>query len=278
MRACKGLLLLLLLSPFLSSTPLYKRVVPLSPALTEMVAALGEGGRIVGVHTFTQFPEEVKRLPRIGVFQNVNTEVLLSLHPDLILAYREDVKARNICSRYKLECRFFAHKTLQDIQETIGGIGALLGRTKEAKGLNDRIRRGLGEVKKSVPRRLRVLVVVDREIGSFQNLYILGRGDFLSELLDLAGGENVYTGGLTYARVSQEIFYTSKPERIIELAPSLSERGLTPERLMQDWERFQGGVYRGRVSVVTDPLAVIPGPRVVETARLLRRLLRSLKP
>src|SRR5262249_29494237 len=62
------------------------RIVSLAPNITEILFALGLGDRVVGVTEFCNYPPEALRLPKVGGFVNPNAEVILALHPDLVVA------------------------------------------------------------------------------------------------------------------------------------------------------------------------------------------------
>jgi iron complex transport system substrate-binding protein len=63
-----------------------RRIVSLAPNITEILFALGLGERVVGVTEFCNYPPEALRLPKVGGFVNPNAEVILALHPDLVVA------------------------------------------------------------------------------------------------------------------------------------------------------------------------------------------------
>lgn len=63
-----------------------RRVIALGGAVTEIIFALGEGDRLVGVDTTSRYPEIATTLPDVGYYRQLGAEGLLSLAPDLILA------------------------------------------------------------------------------------------------------------------------------------------------------------------------------------------------
>ncbi len=66
----------------------YRRIVSLAPNLTETVFFVGEFKRLVGVTSYDTYPPEVKELAKVGGFIDPDLEIILSLRPDLVLAYR----------------------------------------------------------------------------------------------------------------------------------------------------------------------------------------------
>src|SRR5262249_57346809 len=73
-----------------------KRIVSLIPAVTEMIFAMGEQSRLVGVSNYDRFPPAVEKIDRVGGLLDPNVEKILSLKPDLVVVYntQEELKAR----------------------------------------------------------------------------------------------------------------------------------------------------------------------------------------
>src|SRR5262245_32125019 len=61
------------------------RIVSLAPALTEFLFAVGAGDRVVGVTAFCDYPEEARKLPKVGGYTTPSVEAILALRPDLVL-------------------------------------------------------------------------------------------------------------------------------------------------------------------------------------------------
>ncbi|MCX6573089.1 MAG: helical backbone metal receptor, partial [Candidatus Aminicenantes bacterium] len=72
--------------PLPAETP--RKIVSMAPNITEILFALGLGGRVAGVTRFCDWPEEAKAIPRIGGLVDPNVEVIRSLDPDLVIAFR----------------------------------------------------------------------------------------------------------------------------------------------------------------------------------------------
>lgn len=63
-----------------------QRIVSLLPSLTETVCALGACQRLVGLDRYSNWPESLKALPRVGGGLDPNIESIVALQPDLVLA------------------------------------------------------------------------------------------------------------------------------------------------------------------------------------------------
>src|SRR5262249_14742486 len=147
--------------------------------------------------------------------------------------------------------------------------GGVVGRSAEARALSDRIRAGLDEVRAAAGRAPKVpaLVVVWSD-----PLFVVGKDTFTSELLALAGGENVaQDAGVGFPKYSLE--------RVLRRAPGVIVLGShtdgTPTaEALGYWQRWPTlpAVRAGRVHAVDGDLLFRPGPRLVEGARALLSL------
>ena len=62
-----------------------QRIISLTPTNTEIVCALGLESKLVGVDTYSDYPESVKSIAKVGTFQDPNMEQIVALKPDLVL-------------------------------------------------------------------------------------------------------------------------------------------------------------------------------------------------
>ena len=253
----------------------YERIITLSPALAEIVCALGQGEKIVGISSYTEYPRELNDKKRVGTFYTINYEILMGLQPDAVFTYTEDLKTEKVLKNFKIKIFKFKHKTIEDILDSIKKIGIILGKEKKADKLINSIRNELNKIKKSVNNRKKVIVIISRNRDFFKNIYILGNGDFLSEILSYAGGENVYKGKLLYPKVSEEFFLKNIPDLILELIPDLKKRGITKKEILREWANFSSGRFIKKVKIITEPYMVIPGPRIPLIAKKFYSILNQ---
>jgi iron complex transport system substrate-binding protein len=112
---------------------------------------------------------------------------------------------------------------------------------------------------------------------ALRSVYVSGGVGFLHDLLELAGGENVFAGiGRESAQISTETIIASAPDAIIELrygAP-LTPAQLAAERAVWNMLETVPAVRTGRVHLLVGDEFVVPGPRVVQAARRLAEVLR----
>jgi len=114
-----------------------KRIVSLAPSITETLFALGLDEEIVGVTTFSDYPEAAKSKPRVGSFVNISLEKVVSLNPDLIIGTAEGNKKEMIeqLERIGFPVYMINPASLEEIFKMVLDIGRITGRNNMAKGL-----------------------------------------------------------------------------------------------------------------------------------------------
>src|SRR5262249_34986580 len=104
-----------------------QRIVSIIPATTEMIFAMGEGVRVVGVGNYDHFPEQVSGLPRVGGLLDPDVEKIIALRPDLVMVYATQQELRERLERAGIPYYPYKHRGLADVTETIRDLGERLG-------------------------------------------------------------------------------------------------------------------------------------------------------
>ena len=258
------------------------RVISLVPAVTEMLFAIGAGDTVIGVSSYDTFPPEVKSRPKVGALVDPDFERMLSLRPDLVIVYGSQTDLMARLDRARIPYFEYAHAGLPDITQTIRAVGERVGRGPAGSALADRIERELEEIRRSVAGRPRPksVLLFGREPGSLRNVYASAGVGFMHDMLELAGGTDIF-GDIKRQNVqaTTEMLLARAPEVIIEVHPAA---GWTPARIkteMNAWRGLPGlpAVKTGRIHILADDRLMVPGPRIVEAAKLLRQFLHPTR-
>lgn len=254
------------------------RVVSLVPAVTEMLFAMGAGPQVVGVGSFDSWPPDVEGLPRVGALLDPDVERIIRLRPDLVVIHASQDDVEEQLGRLGIRTFSYALGGLDNVTATMRRLGPAVGRAEGAEAAARRIEEGLQAVRERAEGepRPRVLLVFGREPGTLRALDASGGIGFLHDILTLAGGENVYAGEPREAvRVSSEALLAARPEVIIEFRYGRQLTELEVESERRSWDALPAlpAVRDGRVFVLTGNHLVVPGPRVVETAEEIARVL-----
>lgn len=247
-----------------------QRVISLAPDVTEMVCALGAKDRLVGIDTASDYPPEVKDIPRVGQFLNPSIERILALRADAILLSSgtvDEATATEMQERLRAPLFVFRQRRLTDVPTAIRRLGRLLDLEQRAEALAKSLERRFRDVAKAVEGRPRRTVFL--EIWH-EPLTTVGPNTFLDDLIRLCGGMNVAANlSQEYPTLSLEALLQADPDVYIVTTHAGQLAGGDPAKR----PGFQGlrAVREGRVRRVPADPVLRPSPRLAEGAELLAR-------
>ena len=194
------------------------RVISMSPHVTELLFAAGGGSRIVGAVNYSDYPEAAKSIPRIGSNREIDLERVISMKPDLIVAWMHNATERQIEMVRKLGVPVFLSdaQTLEGIPENVVRLGQLMGTETVANAAALELRKQLAGLRSRYAGRPVVRTfyqVWDRP------LYTLSGKHIITDALRLCGGENIFEKlTVTAPVVSVESVLKEDPEAIFGTA------------------------------------------------------------
>jgi iron complex transport system substrate-binding protein len=252
------------------------RVISLAPSLTESVFAIGAGEKLVGVTSFCNYPEEAKKLPKIGDTMKPNLETIVALKPELVLvstdsqleSFLRQMETQNIPAFVT------GAKDFNSVLRILGQLGDLLDRRDKAENLVRDLQTRVAAVESKVKNEnsgekpVRVFVQISKE-----PLYTIGKTSFLTDLVSRAGGESVTADVETaYPNVSRETALAAQPAAIIlSVDESMGSQNVTPD----DAFKNSPAVKNHRVYQIDGDLLTRPSPR---TADLIEQIAHALHP
>lgn len=187
--------------------PVPERIVCLTEEPTEILYALGEQDRIVGISAYTERPPQAKRdKPVVSAFIGGSVPKIAALEPDLVIGF-SDIQAdlaRDLI-RANLPVLIFNQRSVQEILDVVQQLGNLVGRAERASELVDSYIEHLEAVRASaarLPKRPRVYFEEWDEPAITAIAWV-------SELITIAGGENVFADRAE-GKLAKERFVTHK--------------------------------------------------------------------
>lgn len=244
-----------------------QRIISLYGGLTEILNALGVADRMVAR---TQGDETIKGIPTVGTHLQPNVEMILALKPDLVVqgGVAKGMPALKRLESARVPVAMFAPHDFPGLFNTITRLGALTGREQAAAALNRSMTARLEEVAQRVAGRAKPRVFFEvREL----NLLGAGRGSMVSDIITLAGGENMVTSPGKLALFSLEALIQANPEVYIIQKGAMNR---SPEDIYtRPYFQELKAVKAHRVLVVDESLYSRPGPRSAEAVAELARFL-----
>ncbi len=258
----------------------YRRIISMAPSVTETLFALGLGERVVGVTQYCDYPPEALEKSQVGGFHNPNYEAVMALRPDLVVMLDSEAQPRQVFDKLGVDTLEMHHKSIDGILDSIGILGNAFGAETRAKEITSDIRARLERIELKTAGRScpTVMFSIDRTLGAgrLEDVYISGCDGHIDRIMELAGGQNVYQqGGARFPVVSREGMINLNPQVIVDLVRGLSARDVSNEEVLADWDQLSevDAVRQGRVFVIDDDYAFVPGPRFILMVEKLARLI-----
>jgi iron complex transport system substrate-binding protein len=248
------------------------RIVPLAPSLTEMLYFLGLGDRVVGVTQFSNYPPEAARKPKVGSYNKLNVERIISLNPDLVVGTVDGNQPGVV---YLLEqagiAAFIVNpRNIHQVIDTVAILGRVCGFPEKAKVLSFDLSKRIDHIVEKIRGRRKPLVFLQINI---KPIMTVNKNTFHHDLINLAGGRNMTQDEpITYPRISLEEVIRKKPEVIII---SSMEIGGRFEQARLDWLKWTciPAVKNKRIHLINSDLIDRPSPRIIEGLEVMARLI-----
>jgi iron complex transport system substrate-binding protein len=253
-----------------------------------MLCDLGMKDRIVGVSRFCKDNVEAVKdkdkagqtpILQVGGFHDPNFESILRLRPDLTLILTEHEKSMPGLKILGIPTLVLCHQNVSGCIESIRSIGAACGEEQAGNRMADKMQSRLDRIRRKTAgcKRPRVMVCIERTKtpGRLADVYIAGSDGYYSEMIDCAGGVNVYQKGkVRYPTVSSEVIMRLDPEVVVDLVDGLSSSKSTTESTLRDWQQLSGvSAVKERRVFAFEKSATVPGLKIVKTIEDLARVL-----
>jgi iron complex transport system substrate-binding protein len=238
------------------------RIVSLAPHLTELVYAAGAGARMVGAVEYSDFPQEARALPRVGSDAQISIESVVSLRPDLVVAWPNPGSVRAINRLAELGLPVFRSepRELEDIATTLERLGALAGTQAEANlaALSFRNKRNALEKRYAGRPKVRVFYQVwDRPLVTVNGDHVI------SKVIGLCGGENVFARApLIAPEVNVEEVLRANPDVVLTSSAGAARPAWLP---------------KARFAIIPPELIQRHTPRLLEGAEHVCRALQEAR-
>jgi len=168
-----------------------KRVVSLSPHITELLYAVGGEGKIIAAVDYSNYPDKAKKLPRVGSGYQLDLESIVGLKPDLIVGWQS---GNNLVQLQQLKNMGFTvylsePKGLEGIAENLLDLGLLLGESERSKNKAELFLNGINRLTKK--NRHSKKVTVFYQVWQ-QPLFTINGDHIISHIIEICGGKNIF--------------------------------------------------------------------------------------
>jgi iron complex transport system substrate-binding protein len=243
------------------------RIVSLAPNVTSILFALGASRELVGVSKWCKEVAAVGRRPQVGDCWKMDVREVMRLEPTLLIG-SVPFAQETVASILKEPVAFLAinPRLLTDIENDIRTLARLVNRATAGEKLIRAMRLNFESIARQA-RRLRNRPRPRVYCEAWPHPRI-SSPPWVSELVEMAGGEAVVTAG---TRITDEEVARDRPDVVVLAWTAAGARSKPSSALRNAAWRDVPAVKAGRVVVIRDELLNTPGPPLVEGARQLFR-------
>jgi len=246
-----------------------QKIISLSPAITEILFAIGVGDKIAGVTDYCDYPAKALKKPRVGSFKEPNMEVIISSQPEVVFV------SAGIQEQFAKQFNDLGIKVIaldaNNFEQVLDNI-KLAGRVAGAGPKSLEVARDMGErmdaVKETVAQS-KTSPSVFFEVWD-DPLMTAGPGSFIDDLITKAGGTNIAgDANKEFAEFSLEALIDRNPDIYI-----LNDHAHTPEDIKKR-SGYEGSkaIRNNNVYSIEDDLVTLPGPRIIEGLEQMARII-----
>ncbi|MFS0787681.1 ABC transporter substrate-binding protein [Shouchella sp. 1P09AA] len=241
-------------------------IVSILPSNTEIIFALGQGDKVIGVSDTDVYPEAVEEIEVVAEYENPYAERMLELDPDIIIGYEYGNNEMEQLNDLGLPAfAIDSAATMDDIFEDIQLIADALGVPEEGEQLINDMNAEFDEIAEAVEGVENRSVYF--EISPSPEIWTLGTGTFQHEMIEIAGLQNVFDDVQGWTSISEEQVIERNPE-LIYTTVHYTEDPLEEIRQRDGWNTIDA-VENDNVEQMPPDIMDRPGPRITEATRIL---------
>jgi iron complex transport system substrate-binding protein len=246
------------------------RVVVIGPSSVETLFALGAGEFIVAVSDFCKDPRAVN-LPRVGGQFDPNLERIAALNPDAVITQGSNPRLAELCEQLQILFISLNTDSVQSWLDEVKNMGELFHMQSSAQSLTDEFQKDYQRLADAVGTRTKAAILISR--NGVDGMIAVGSGSFLNELLQAAGGENVFADNPNaYFNLSQEALLDAAPQVLLDLSIAAASKpnGTGPSNA-DVWAEFAidfptlPAIADKRIFALSKDYLFLPGPRMLQT-------------
>lgn len=242
------------------SRPAQPTAASLVPTATDLILGINAGSHLVAVSNWDATRPQIAGLPRVGDYRSIDWERLTQLRPALLIVqFRPDKMPPGLEDRANalgIKLINIKNNSLEDLFTTLDRLGDALSERAKSDAASAALKKQLDTVRARVAGRSSVRTLITRSESS--RLACVGGGNYLDDVLAIAGGANVLQGGdNSYPEIDRERLLTLNPDVVIVLLPG------APPQVVKQAEDFWRSVPQveavktHRVNILTDSYVLL---------------------
>lgn len=229
-----------------------ERIIALSPAINEIIFALGAGDEIVANTNYCNYPLESKSKPKVGGYFSPSLEKILALKPSVVFMQENSAPLGEKLRKLGIKTVVIKIDTFSSIRQSIFQIANYLNKEAEGKTIVDELDKKLSTLKGVVSGK-KILMVFGHNLDLSKPIFVSGQNLYFDDIINASGNKNALQSKL-YGQpiLNLENIIAINPDIIILLAPNMSALGLNKEALIRPWMSLPINAVKQRQIYVED--------------------------
>ena len=247
-----------------------QRIVSLAPHITESLFTAGAGQKIIATVSYSDYPEAAKKITRVGGYPSLDLEKIISLKPDLIIAWASGNNQDQIARLKTLGFPIYMSEPRQplEIARNIRNFGLLAGTSEVADKTADAFVARYKKLEQQYARKKKVRVFY--QVWHKPIMTVSGK-HLISKIIHLCGGSNVFAELSTLTpQVSLESVLLARPQVIVS-----GGMGKSRPDWLDAWKKWPQlpAVKNGHLYYIDPSIMQRVGPRILQGAEQLCQFL-----
>jgi iron complex transport system substrate-binding protein len=255
-----------------------ERIVTLSPAINEIVYALGSGSDVVGNTQYCMYPKASQSVAKVGGYFSPNLEKILSLKPSIVIMQQNNKKLALRLDKLGIKTKIIQIDRLPHIKSAILELGTLLHKENKAQTIVSSIDQALADIK-GIVKDKKILIVIGHNTALVKQIFVVGQNLYLDDIINASGNTNALQSKRKGQPIlNQENIIATNPDIVILLAHSMHQRGLSPSDLIDPWKELPINAGKsGDIYIIDKEYSGIPSDRLVLFLRDFKEILHAYK-
>jgi iron complex transport system substrate-binding protein len=254
-----------------------ERIIPLAPAVNEILYALDKGENIVGNTTYATYPKESQTKPKVGGYFSVSLEKIVALKPSLVLMQKNNLSLKPKLEKLGIKTEFIKISSLKDIKDGIQKIATLTQSEDKAieivKSIDKAVKKSQGILKDK-----KILIVFGRQFDLKKEVYVSGNNIYFADIIKASGNKNAYEENSTkQPTLSYEGILACNPDIIYILSHTVTKQE-DAKKMIKPWLELPVTASKAKtIYVTTKKYAGMPSQRVVYFIQDFKEVLEDAK-
>lgn len=254
------------------------RIVALSPAINEIVFALGAGSKVVGNTQYSTYPPASKAVSKVGGYFSPNLEKILSVNPSIVIMQKNNAKLAKQLNKLGIRTKIIQIGRLPHITSTIMELGKLLHKESKAREIVANIEQHLQDIK-GIVKDKKILMVIGHNTTQVKQIFVVGQNLYLDDIINASGNTNALQSTRKGQPIlNQENIIATNPDIVILLAHSMKQKGLTSSELINPWLALPINAGKSKdIYIIDKEYSGIPSDRLVLFLQDFKKILHASK-